>query len=458
MIRTRFAPSPTGPLHIGTIRTALFPYLFARKNNGTFILRIEDTDRQRSEERWEKELLEGLQWLGLDWDEGPIRQSERTSLYREKLEELIAKGHAYYCFCSKEEVEAQKQYLMSIGEAPIYSGKCRDLPKETVDKYLKEGRPFVIRFKTPMNQVVSFNDIIRGKIDNNTNTIGDFVIAKDFDNFLFNFTCAVDDMLMEISHVIRGEDHIPNTPKQILIIKALGGKEPQYAHLSLILGPDRKKLSKRTGKTSLNEYIRDGYLPEAIINFVAFLGWNPGTDKEIYTMEELINDFSLEKIQKSAAIFNIDKLDWINGLYIRKMPLMELTKKCLPYLPQRPIEELSKIVALYQERLKKLSEITELTDYFFKDKLEYDKELLRWKDMSDEEVKLSLEKTYNTILEDGDVMELANKESNRGNILWPLRVALTGKKSSAGPLDIMNVLGKEKTLRRIKEAIELIEQ
>ncbi len=456
MIRTRFAPSPTGPLHIGTIRTALFPYLFARKNKGTFILRIEDTDRQRSEERWEKELLEGLQWLGLDWDEGPIRQSERTSLYREKLEELIAKGHAYYCFCSKEEVEAQKQYLMSIGEAPIYSGKCRDLPKETVDKYLKEGRPFVIRFKTPMNQVVSFNDIIRGKIDNNTNTIGDFVIAKDFDNFLFNFTCAVDDMLMNISHVIRGEDHIPNTPKQILIIKALGGKEPQYAHLSLILGPDRKKLSKRTGKTSLNEYIRDGYLPEAILNFVAFLGWNPGTDKEIYTMEELINDFSLEKIQKSAAIFNIDKLDWINGLYIRKMPLMELTKRCLPYLPQRPIEELSKIVALYQERLKKLSEITELTDYFFKDKLEYDKELLRWKDMSDEEVKLSLEKTYNTILENGDVMELANKESNRGNILWPLRVALTGKKSSAGPLDIINVLGKEKTLKRIKEAIELI--
>lgn len=456
MIRTRFAPSPTGPLHIGTIRTALFPFLFAQNNKGDFILRIEDTDKERSEKRWEDELIKGLDWLGIKWNEGPFRQSERGELYKKQLDKLIEDGHAYHCFCSKEEVEAQKQHLMGLGEAPVYRGKCRDLPKETVEKYLKEGKKSVIRFRTPVNQVISFNDIIRGKIDNNTNTMGDFVIAKDFDNFLFNFTCAVDDMLMEISHVIRGEDHIPNTPKQILIINALGAKEPKYAHLPLILGTDKKKMSKRTGKTSLNDYVAEGYLPEAVLNFIAFLGWNPGTTKEMYTMEELINDFSLEKIQKSAAIFNIDKLDWINGLYIRKMSLMELTEKCLPYLPKKPIEELSKIVALYHERLKKLSEIAELTDYFFKDKLEYDKELLRWKDMSDEEIKISLEKTYNTISEGGDVMELANKEDNRGNILWPLRVSLTGKKNSAGPLDIINVLGKEKVLKRIKEAIELI--
>lgn len=456
MIRTRFAPSPTGPLHIGTIRTALFSFLFAQKNKGDLILRIEDTDKERSKKEWEEELLKGLSWLGIKWNEGPIRQSERNEIYKEKLEKLIESGHAYHCFCSKEEVEAQKKHLMALGEAPVYRGKCRDLPKETVEKYLKEGRPSVIRFRTPVNQVISFNDIIRGKISNNTNTMGDFVIAKNFDNFLFNFTCAVDDMLMKITHVIRGEDHIPNTPKQILIINSLGGKEPKYAHLPLILGTDGKKMSKRTGKISLSEYISEGYLPDAIVNFIAFLGWNPGTSKEIYTMEELINDFSLEKVQKSAAIFNSEKLDWINGLYIRKMSLMELTEKCLPYLPQRPIEELSKIVALYHERLKKLSEITELTDYFFKDKLEYNKELLRWKDMSDEEVRLSLEKTYNAISNDEDIMELANKESNRGNILWPLRVALTGKKNSAGPLDIINVLGKEKTLKRIKEAIELI--
>lgn len=456
MIRTRFAPSPTGPLHIGTIRTALFPFLFAQNNKGDFILRIEDTDKERSEKRWEDELIKGLDWLGIKWNEGPFRQSERGELYKKQLDKLIEDGHAYHCFCSKEEVEAQKQHLMGLGEAPVYRGKCRDLPKETVEKYLKEGKKSVIRFRTPVNQVISFNDIIRGKIDNNTNTMGDFVIAKDFDNFLFNFTCAVDDMLMEISHVIRGEDHIPNTPKQILIINALGAKEPKYAHLPLILGTDKKKMSKRTGKTSLNDYVAEGYLPEAVLNFIAFLGWNPGTTKEMYTMEELINDFSLEKIQKSAAIFNIDKLDWINGLYIREMSLMELTEKCLPYLPQMPIEELSKIVALYHERLKKLSEIAELTNYFFKEKLDYDKELLRWKDMSDEEIKISLEKTYNTISEGGDVMELANKEDNRGNILWPLRVSLTGKKNSAGPLDIINVLGKEKVLKRIKEAIELI--
>lgn len=456
MIRTRFAPSPTGPLHIGTIRTALFPFLFAQNNKGDFILRIEDTDKERSEKRWEDELIKGLDWLGIKWNEGPFRQSERGELYKKQLDKLIEDGHAYHCFCSKEEVEAQKQHLMGLGEAPVYRGKCRDLPKETVEKYLKEGKKSVIRFRTPVNQVISFNDIIRGKIDNNTNTMGDFVIAKDFDNFLFNFTCAVDDMLMEISHVIRGEDHIPNTPKQILIINALGAKEPKYAHLPLILGTDKKKMSKRTGKTSLNDYVAEGYLPEAVLNFIAFLGWNPGTTKEMYTMEELINDFSLEKIQKSAAIFNIDKLDWINGLYIREMSLMELTEKCLPYLPQMPIEELSKIVALYHERLKKLSEIAELTNYFFKEKLDYDKELLRWKDMSDEEIKISLEKTYNTISEGGDVMELANKENNRGNILWPLRVSLTGKKNSAGPLDIINVLGKEKVLKRIKEAIELI--
>ncbi|MDD3386500.1 MAG: glutamate--tRNA ligase [Candidatus Pacebacteria bacterium] len=458
-IITRFAPSPTGPLHIGTIRTALFPYLFSVKNKGTFILRIEDTDKERSKKEWEDELIKGLGWLGIKWDEGPFRQSERGDLYEEKIKKLIEDGHAYYCFCTKEEVEAQKQYLMSIGESPVYNGHCRDLPKETVDKYLKEGKPYVIRFKTPVNKIISFNDIIRGKIETNTNTMGDFVIAKDFRNCLFNFTCAVDDMEMKVTHVIRGEDHIPNTPKQILIINALGEKEPEYAHLSLILGTDKKKLSKRTGKTSLSDYIRDGYLPEAILNFIAFLGWNPGTEKEIYTMEELINDFSLEKIQKSPAIFNIDKLDWLNGLYIRKMQIEELTKACIPYITgikDEPLEYLVKIVSLYQERLKKLSEINELTDYFFKDKLTYEKELLLWKEMSFEDVKKSLEKIYDVILNDKDILEEANKETNRGNILWPLRAALTGKKNSAGPIDIVNVLGKEKSLKRIKEAIELI--
>ena len=335
-IRTRYAPSPTGPFHIGGARTALFNYLFAKKHNGKFILRIEDTDKERSKKEFETQLMDNLKWLGMNWDEGPemkgpydpYRQSERNDIYKKYLQKLIDEGHAYHCFCSKEEVEAQKQYLMSIGEAPVYTGKCRDLDKETVEKYLKEGKKSVIRFKTPHNRKVVFDDLIRGEIEVDTSTMGDFVIAKDFDNYLYNFTCVVDDIDMAINYVIRGEDHIPNTPKQILLIEALGFDVPKYAHLSLILGADRKKMSKRDGKTSINEYIDAGYLPEALINFIAFLGWNPGTEKEIYTMDGLIEDFSLEKIQKAGAIFNIDKLDWINGLYIRKMPIKELTKKC----------------------------------------------------------------------------------------------------------------------------------
>ncbi|HNY35726.1 MAG TPA: glutamate--tRNA ligase [Candidatus Pacearchaeota archaeon] len=494
-IRTRFAPSPTGHLHIGTIRTALFPFLFARKNKGTFILRIEDTDLERSKKEWEDELLMGLNWMGINWDEGPVvnsldyigghspyRQSERTKIYRKYLEQMLKDGHAYYCFCSKEEVEAQKQYLMSIGESPVYRGACRDLPKETVEKYLKEGKPSVIRFRTPVDTKVSFNDLIRGEIEVSTETMGDFVLAKDLDTALFNFTCAVDDVEMEITHVIRGEDHIPNTPKQILIIRALGFEEPKYAHLSLILGTDKKKLSKRTSKTSLIDYKDDGYLPEAILNFIAFLGWNPGTEKEIYSLNELIADFSIEKIQKSAAIFNVDKLDWLNGFYIRKKSLYDLTRECIPYLikanlikeiavekylvvetnEETHLEEIEKMVALYHERLKKLSEIVELIDFCFLKELDYSAELLKWKEMSNQEIIDSLNKSKEiiTALEfnqenlEKELMEEANKLTNRGNLLWPLRVALSGKNNSAGPMEIAFVLGKEKTIMRIEQAIK----
>jgi len=493
-IRTRFAPSPTGHLHIGTIRTALFPFLFARKNKGTFILRIEDTDLERSKKEWEDELLMGLNWMGIDWDEGPVansseyigshtpyRQSERTGIYRKYLEQMLADGHAYYCFCTKEEVEAQKQYLMSIGESPVYRGACRDLPKETVEKYLKEGRPSVIRFRTPLDTKISFKDLIRGEIEVNTETMGDFVLAKSLDSALFNFTCAVDDVEMEITHVIRGEDHIPNTPKQILIMRALGFEEPKYAHLALILGTDKKKLSKRTSKTSLIDYKDDGYLPEAILNFIAFLGWNPGTEKEIYSKEELINDFSIEKIQKSAAIFNVDKLDWINGFYIRKKPLYELTRECIPYLiraelikeiaPEKysvietgeeiHLEDIEKMIALYHERLKKLSESVELIDLFFKKELDYPVELLKWKEMSNSEIIQSLTRAKEIINAvefskenlEKELLAEANKLTNRGNLLWPLRAALSGKKNSAGPMDLAFVLGKEKTILRIEQAI-----
>jgi nondiscriminating glutamyl-tRNA synthetase len=509
-IRTRFAPSPTGPVHIGGVRTALFNYLFARKNNGQFILRIEDTDVERSELKWEFQLIKVFEWLGLAWDEGPIlkngnafdpktysldyvgsnapyRQSERKEIYRKQLEKMLAEGTAYYCFCSKEDVEAEKQYLMSIGEAPIYQGKCRTLTKQQVDECLAQNKPSVIRFKCPENRKIVFEDLIKGTVEFDSNILGDFVIAKDLDNALYNFTVVIDDALMQISHVIRGDEHLSNAPKQILLSEALGFDKPAFAHIPLILGTDRKKLSKRDGKTSVADYIDEGYLPEALLNFIAFLGWNPGTEKEIYSLDELVNDFSLEKIQKAGAIFNLEKLDWINGFYIRRKSLADLTEMIVPYLEKAGLIEekaaelyqikatgeevnfnyLEKIVALYQERLKKLSEIIEMIDFFFVDKFVYDADLLKWKQMEKSELKDSLQKSIEalTAISDSEfkkdkieaaLLAEAEKLPNRGNLLWPLRVALTGKKNSAPPFEVAEILGKQKSLARINNAIQII--
>lgn len=502
-IRTRYAPSPTGPLHVGGVRTALFNYLFARKHDGDFILRIEDTDKERSKKEWEDQLLKALDWFKLEWNEGPVfsdqkeidfgshylgeyppyRQSERNEIYKKCLEKLIKEEKAYYCFCSKEDVESQKQYLMSIGEPPIYLGKCRTLPKDQIEEFKKQNKECVIRFRTPENIKIKFNDLIRGEIEIDSVTMGDFVIAKDMDNPLYNFTCAVDDAEMKISHVIRGEDHISNTPKQILLLKALGFDEPQYAHLPLILNEQRKKLSKRDGKTSVDEYIDEGYLPEALINFIALLGWNPGDNREIFSIDQLIEEFSLEKIQKAGAVFNVEKLDWINGLYLRKKTIKDLTMLCLPYLnnfiektsietfkiketnEEVSIEWLERVIVLYQERLKKLSEISQFIDLFFLKELNYPKEMLKWKEMNDSQIIQSLEislmilsqvEDFNSENIQKELFKEAEKMENKGNLLWPLRVALTGKTSSAPPFSIAELLGKEKTIERIKKAIIII--
>jgi len=481
-VRTRIAPSPTGYLHIGLARTALFNYLFTKKHEGSFVLRVEDTDLERSSLEFEKDIIENLKWLGIDWDEGPdiggkygpYRQTQRTDMYKKYIEKLIAEDKAYYCFCSEEELEAQRQYQMSRGLAPKYSGKCANLDKETVKKYLSEGKPTVIRFRVPAKKI-SFNDLIRGKLEFDAGLIGDMVIAKDLNTPLYNFAVVIDDFEMKISHVIRGEDHISNTPKQILIQEALGFSQPLYAHLPLILGTDRSKLSKRHGATSVSDFRKQGYLPEALINFMAFLGWNPGDEREIYSMNSLIKEFSLEKVQKAGAVFNIKKLDFLNGFYIRQRSPEKLTELCLPYLieagfiikEKADLEYLKKIISIYQERLKKLSEIVELTDFFFKEKLNYDKNLLRWKEMSDKEIKDSLNKLEKLLskvkLEDWNKTNLervllpeSEKIGDRGKLLWPLRVALTGKEASAGPFEIAEILGKEKTIKRIKEAKDLI--
>ncbi len=503
-VRVRFAPSPTGFLHVGSARTALFNYLFTKKYQGSFILRIEDTDVERSKPRFEEDIIENLKWLGIEWDEGPYRQSERGDIYEKYLKKLLKERKAYHCFCSEEELEDQRQEQMSRGLPPHYNGKCARLSSQEVKKNLAAGKKSIIRFKVP-SEKVEFIDMVRGKIEFDANLIGDISIAKGLTTPLYNFAVVVDDFEMEISHIIRGEDLLPNTPVQILLQKALGFPQPEYGHLPLILGPDRSKMSKRHGATAIAEYKEEGYLPETLINFLAFLGWNPGTEREIYSLASLIKEFSIERVQKGGAIFNIKRLDFLNGFYIRQKSPDKLTELCIPYLIQEGLIEpvlkseqyppayggmtisqsfkiietkreisfdsLKKIVVIYQERLKKLSEIAKLIDFFFKDKLNYEKKLLQWKDISDKEIQNSLDKITELLskikeanwnkenLENLLMPEAgppAGEAGDRGKLLWPFRAALTGKEASAGPFEIAEILGKEKTLKRIKEAIELV--
>ena len=499
--RVRIAPSPTGNLHIGTARTALFNYLFAKKHGGSFVLRIEDTDVERSDPKFEKDIFEGLKWLGIEWDEGPAyaipnsqfpipnyignygpyRQSERTEIYRTYLQRLLDEDKAFYCFHSERELEEEKEQLMAAKKPVLHLCEYRTLGKEE-GEILKETKDsFLIRFKTPPGRTVTFRDAIRGLITFETNLLGDFSLAKRADIPLYNFAVVADDATMEITHVIRGEDHIANTPKQILIMEALGFLTPTYAHLPLILGPDRSKLSKRHGATSVTEYRNQGYLPEALINFMALLGWNSGGDQELFTKEELIKEFSLEKVQKSGAVFDMAKLEWMNGEYIRRKSPAELAELCKPFLggllqsqnAKRKTQNdtlkfksnhLEKIIVLEQPRLKKLSDITEQANYFFRQP-EYDKELLRWKDMNHEDITASLEQAEKILQ---DMKEPITKESlqedffraigdgDKGRLLWSLRVALTGKKASPGPFEVIEILGIEETMKRIEVAKRLV--
>ena len=323
-VRVRFAPSPTGWLHIGGARTALFNWLFARSQKGDFILRIEDTDKERSKPEFEEDIKTGLTWLGLNWDEF-YRQSERIGEYRRYLEDLLQQGWLYWCFCTKEELEAERQAMMAEGLAPKYSGRCRSLPKEEVEKRLAQGEASVFRFKVAETRL-TFKDLIRGNITFDTSLIGDIIVARSLDEPLYNFAVVVDDALMQITHVIRGEEHISNTPRQILLSKAIGAEPPQFAHLPLILNPDRSKMSKRFSDTALRDYIRAGYTKEAMFNFLTYLGWHPKEDKDAMTAEEIIKEFDLKRVQKAGAIFSIDKLDWLNAHYWKYLPIEEFIK------------------------------------------------------------------------------------------------------------------------------------
>ncbi len=483
-VRVRLAPSPTGHLHVGTARTALFNWLFARQHGGSFILRIEDTDKERSVQEYEREILDGLAWLGLSWDEGPVytatshklpatsykgnygpyRQSERTARYRHYLQALLDEGKAYYCYCTKEALEAERELMLADGRPPKYGGHCRNLslpPSGAI--------PETIRFKTPEAEI-EFKDMIRGKITFDGNLLGDMVIAKNLDTPLYNFAVVVDDVDMRITHVIRGEDHLPNTPKQILFQRALGFAEPAYAHLPLILGKNREKMSKRHAETSLLEYRTRGYLPEAVINFLALLGWHPQGDEEIFSLDALTKEFSLKRVQKGGAVFDEEKLEWMNAAHIKRLPVEEVAARLKDFLPHAEAsydrQFLVKVVALERDRLKTLGNFFELAGFFF-ELPEYDSGLLTWQDTGPLKTKEILEKAARIIeslppSEFGKeslarVLEGLVQEEGRGGVLWPLRVAVSGRAASPDPLDIISILEKDETLRRVRTAIQKIE-
>ncbi len=490
-VRVRIAPSPTGPLHIGTARTALSNYLFARKNNGVFILRIEDTDKKRSQKKWEDDIRDGLQWLGLQWQEGPAiggphgpyRQSEKKEVYTRYLKKLLKEGKAYYCFCKEEDLEAEREEQIKTGKPVHYPGHCRNLSKKEIKEKRKENPNPVIRFKTPTNQEVVFEDEVRGEVKFNTKELDDFVIAKSLNEPLYNFAVVIDDYEMKITHVIRGEDHLSNTPKQILIREALGLPALRFGHLPLVLGESGGKLSKREAITSVTEYRKKGYLPEALVNFSALLGWHPKDDEEVFSLKELEEKFSLDRVKKGGAVFDYQKLNWMNGIYIREKTVSNLTNLCIPYLIKAGYiepsddkykevesgEEVSRdylesIISIYQDRLKYLEEIKNLTAFIFED-INYDKELLVWKNQDDKELLKMLKKSYKDLKGIKEwtqekitdtVLKEANKLNDRGKILWPLRVALTGKKNSAGPFEVAYLLGQKKALSRIKKARQKI--
>jgi glutamyl-tRNA synthetase len=475
-VRVRMAPSPTGPLHIGTARTALFNWLFARHNDGVFVLRIEDTDKERSQKKYEDELLEGLSWLGIDWDEGPekmgyrgaygpYRQSERTTIYKKYLEKLMAQGDAYYCYCTKEDLDAQRNGMVARGLPPRYNGHCRDLKEPPTGL-----KPEVIRFKVPEVKV-EFKDMIRGKVVFDAALFGDIVIAKDLDTPLYNFAVVVDDALMEITHVIRGEDHIPNTPKQILMQKALGFPEPIYAHLPLILNPDKSKMSKRFTDVALGQYKEKGYLREALINFIAFLGWHPKGDREIFSKDDLIKEFDITRVQKSGAVFNHEKLDWLNKEYLKGMSAAAIADLAAPFFAKEGIHAekdfLEKVIATEQTRAVTLQDFADMGKFFFT-LPDYEASLLIWKDADLKGVKSILNEIqlkFQDIPANAFSRETLSEKvtevigiQKRGAVLWPLRVALSGLVSSPDPIEIMETLGKDESLRRIAVAIRKLEQ
>lgn len=468
MVRVRFAPSPTGALHVGGVRTALYNYLFAKNKGGKFLLRIEDTDVQRSKKEWIDVITEGLKWIGIEWDEEVIFQSERLEIYREYAFKLLKEGKAYYCYCTEEEIQKYKEIAKTLKKPFKYPRTCLKRKKEEIERLEKEGRSKAIRFRVPDGKT-KFFDLIHGEIEFENSEIEDFVILKNDGFPTYQLAVVVDDHFMKITHVIRGDDHIANTPKQILLYQAFGWEPPEFAHLPMILGPDKKRLSKRHGATSITEFKEEGFLPEALFNFLALLGWSPGDNREIISKEEMIKLFDIKKVNKRACIFDINKLLWMNSEYIKNTEDEELYKRTFPFYEkmewfdkEKHSETLKKIIPLFKTRIKTLKELPDFSNYFFTRDYKYEKEGLD-KYFIDQKVFEILEEVLSKIISSPDFnKEIAEKivrESAGENnvksafIIHPLRLILTGKTVGPGLFDIMHILGKEEVIFRIKRAL-----
>ncbi len=479
MVRVRFAPSPTGYLHIGGARTALFNWLFARHAGGKFILRIEDTDLTRSRKEVVDKILIGLRWLGLEWDEGPevggeygpYFQSQRVSIYQQYINQLLEEGKAYFCFCTPQELEERRKEMMRRKEVPLYDGRCRNLAPEEQEEFKREKKRAVVRFRWD-GPIGGFEDKIRGYIDFSEHQFDDFIIQKADGTPTYNFACIIDDHLMGITHIIRGEDHITNTPRQLALYRAFGWPVPQFAHLPLILGPDRSRLSKRHGATDLLEYKEMGYLPEALLNYLALLGWYPGSEEEIFTRDEIIAKFSLENISKRNAIFNLDKLDWMNSQYIQRMPVEKFMEVGWEFLEKggvkrevRDKEWWERFFPLYKVRIKTFQQLVKDSAFFFNEEYPFEEKAVR-KILRKEYVPNLLSELKEEIknIEPFSVenIEKVLRDSceKRGmsgrKFIHPLRVALSGKMVSPPIFDVIFLLGKEVCVRRINRAIMLL--
>lgn len=473
--RIRFAPSPTGSPHIGSVWQALLEWLACKSRNGEFIVRIEDTDRSRYVESAEREIFDALDWLGLSIDEspqgggqvGPYRQSERLDIYRKYADELLQKKVAYYCFCTSERLDKLRAEQQAKKEPTRYDRHCLNLDQEDIEKRLFKNEPFVLRLKVPLVGETKFDDIIRGEVVFANETIDDQVLVKSDGWPTYHLASVVDDHLMGVKDIVRGEEWLPSTPKHILLYEAFGWDVPTFAHLPLILGPDKAKLSKRHGSAHLSEFIEDGYLSEAMINYLSLLGWNPKTEEEVFSLEQLVERFRLEDVNKSGAIFNHDKLDWFNAYYIKQLSIDELYERSRNFVDYSKYdgEQIKKALAVVQERLVKLSELPEQLDSVLKIP-DYEGGLLVWKKGTKEGAKDALEKmetlVSNMVLEETDQIEkeikayIADNELGVGDTLWPLRTALSGSKNSPTPFELLWVLGKDISLHRIKEAIQKI--